>query len=64
VVVQKRHHTRLFASNHNDTRSVDKSGNILPGQLVCEQFRKADIWFWQEIAECAVCSQVHSSVEN
>ncbi|KAH8958404.1 hypothetical protein BDL97_06G022200 [Sphagnum fallax] len=34
VVVQKRHHTRLFASNHNDTRSVDKSGNILPGTVV------------------------------
>lgn len=31
VVVQKRHHTRLFASNHGDNRSVDKSGNILPG---------------------------------
>jgi hypothetical protein len=48
VVVQKRHHTRLFASNHNDTRSVDKSGNILPGQLVCE-LRKADIWFCQKL---------------
>ncbi len=31
VVVQKRHHTRLFASNHNDSRTVDRSGNILPG---------------------------------
>jgi hypothetical protein len=34
VVVQKRHHTRLFASNHNDNRSVDRSGNILPGTVV------------------------------
>ncbi|KMZ67758.1 Protein argonaute 1A [Zostera marina] len=34
VVVQKRHHTRLFASNHGDNRSVDKSGNILPGTVV------------------------------
>ncbi|KAJ8490512.1 hypothetical protein OPV22_012233 [Ensete ventricosum] len=34
VVVQKRHHTRLFANNHNDERSVDRSGNILPGTVV------------------------------
>ncbi|KAL5649749.1 hypothetical protein ACJX0J_040558, partial [Zea mays] len=34
VVVQKRHHTRLFANNHNDNRAVDKSGNILPGTMV------------------------------
>uniref|UniRef100_R7WCW3 Protein argonaute 1D n=1 Tax=Aegilops tauschii TaxID=37682 RepID=R7WCW3_AEGTA len=26
VVVQKRHHTRLFAHNHNDQSTVDKSG--------------------------------------
>ncbi len=32
VVVQKRHHTRLFACNHNDNRSTDRSGNILPGK--------------------------------
>lgn len=31
VVVQKRHHTRLFANNHHDRNSVDRSGNILPG---------------------------------
>jgi eukaryotic translation initiation factor 2C len=31
VVVQKRHHTRLFANNHSDHRTVDRSGNILPG---------------------------------
>jgi hypothetical protein len=31
VVVQKRHHTRLFACNHNDNRTTDHSGNILPG---------------------------------
>ncbi|KAH1254297.1 Protein argonaute PNH1 [Glycine max] len=30
VVVQKRHHTRLFANNHDDRNSTDKSGNILP----------------------------------
>ncbi|WOK94801.1 protein argonaute 1B [Canna indica] len=34
VVVQKRHHTRLFANNHNDYHSIDKSGNILPGTVV------------------------------
>ncbi|XP_042432340.1 protein argonaute 1C-like [Zingiber officinale] len=34
IVVQKRHHTRLFANNHDDRRSVDKSGNILPGTVV------------------------------
>ncbi|WOL05329.1 protein argonaute 1B isoform X2 [Canna indica] len=34
VVVQKRHHTRLFADNHNDHRLVDKWGNILPGTVV------------------------------
>ncbi|GMH16098.1 hypothetical protein Nepgr_017939 [Nepenthes gracilis] len=34
VVVQKRHHTRLFANNHNDRNSVDKSGNVLPGTVV------------------------------
>ncbi|XAR66951.1 hypothetical protein NMG60_11013346 [Bertholletia excelsa] len=34
IVVQKRHHTRLFASNHNDKSSMDKSGNILPGTVV------------------------------
>lgn len=34
VVVQKRHHTRLFASNHNDNRTTDRSGNILPGTVV------------------------------
>lgn len=34
VIVQKRHHTRLFASNHNDRSRTDKSGNILPGTVV------------------------------
>ncbi|KAL2533071.1 Protein argonaute 1 [Abeliophyllum distichum] len=34
VVVQKRHHTRLFANNHNDRHAVDRSGNILPGTVV------------------------------
>ncbi|CAN6252682.1 unnamed protein product [Urochloa humidicola] len=34
VVVQKRHHTRLFAHNHNDQNSTDRSGNILPGTVV------------------------------
>ncbi|KAF0909918.1 hypothetical protein E2562_001182 [Oryza meyeriana var. granulata] len=32
VVVQKRHHTRLFPENHQDL--VDRSGNILPGTVV------------------------------
>ncbi|CAI8586788.1 unnamed protein product [Vicia faba] len=34
VVVQKRHHTRLFANDHRDKNSVDRSGNILPGTVV------------------------------
>ncbi|RCV23302.1 hypothetical protein SETIT_4G288700v2 [Setaria italica] len=34
IVVQKRHHTRFFAHNHNDQNSVDRSGNILPGTVV------------------------------
>ncbi|KAL3716352.1 hypothetical protein ACJRO7_008022 [Eucalyptus globulus] len=34
VVVQKRHHTRLFANNHRDHNAVDRSGNILPGTVV------------------------------
>lgn len=34
VVVQKRHHTRLFANDHRDRNSVDRSGNILPGTVV------------------------------
>ncbi|KAL3530464.1 hypothetical protein ACH5RR_009786 [Cinchona calisaya] len=34
VVVQKRHHTRLFPANHGDRNSTDRSGNILPGTVV------------------------------
>lgn len=34
VVVQKRHHTRLFANDYMDYRYVDKSRNILPGTVV------------------------------
>ncbi|XAR59689.1 hypothetical protein NMG60_11015612 [Bertholletia excelsa] len=34
VVVQKRHHTRLFPSNHHDRNLTDRSGNILPGTVV------------------------------
>lgn len=34
IIVQKRHHTRLFASNHRDRCSTDNSGNILPGTVV------------------------------
>jgi hypothetical protein len=36
VVVQKCHHTRLFANNHNHKNTTDKSGNILPAHTnVC-----------------------------
>lgn len=31
VVVQKRHHTRLFPAEHGSRDQTDKSGNILPG---------------------------------
>lgn len=31
VVVQKRHHTRLFPENHRARDQTDRSGNILPG---------------------------------
>lgn len=34
VVVQKRHHTRLFPENHRDRDQTDRSGNILPGTVV------------------------------
>ncbi|KAF5931098.1 hypothetical protein HYC85_031971 [Camellia sinensis] len=34
VVVQKRHHTRLFPAEHGDRNSTDRSGNILPGTVV------------------------------
>lgn len=34
IVVQKRHHTRLFPANHRDKNTTDKSGNILPGTVV------------------------------
>ncbi|CAN6439599.1 unnamed protein product [Victoria cruziana] len=34
VIVQKRHHTRLFTNNHKDRGSTEKSGNILPGTVV------------------------------
>ncbi|PIN03833.1 Translation initiation factor 2C (eIF-2C) [Handroanthus impetiginosus] len=34
IVVQKRHHTKLFANNHRDKSRTDRSGNILPGTVV------------------------------
>ncbi|OEL34560.1 Protein argonaute 18 [Dichanthelium oligosanthes] len=34
IVVQKRHHTRLFPDNHNDRRWMDRSGNILAGTVI------------------------------
>ncbi|KAH7838775.1 hypothetical protein Vadar_031027 [Vaccinium darrowii] len=34
VVVQKRHHTRLFPGRHGDRATTDRSGNILPGTVV------------------------------
>ncbi|KAF5727497.1 argonaute family protein [Tripterygium wilfordii] len=34
VVVQKRHHTRLFPSDHKNRALTDRSGNILPGTVV------------------------------
>lgn len=34
VVVQKRHHTRLFPADHNNRDQKDRSGNILPGTVV------------------------------
>ncbi|XP_022974445.1 protein argonaute 10-like [Cucurbita maxima] len=34
IIVQKRHHTQLFANNHRDRSSTDRSGNILPGTVV------------------------------
>ncbi|XP_051134419.1 protein argonaute MEL1-like isoform X2 [Andrographis paniculata] len=34
VVVQKRHHTRLFPARHFDRQTTDRSGNILPGTVV------------------------------
>ncbi|KAJ0027745.1 hypothetical protein Pint_35058 [Pistacia integerrima] len=34
VVVQKRHHTRLFPADHGNRDLTDKSGNIQPGTVV------------------------------
>lgn len=34
VVVQKRHHTRFFPSDHRNRDLTDRSGNILPGTVV------------------------------
>ncbi|KAH0458254.1 hypothetical protein IEQ34_013569 [Dendrobium chrysotoxum] len=34
IVVQKRHHTRLFPEVHGNRNTTDKSGNILPGTVV------------------------------
>ncbi|KAL6204924.1 hypothetical protein ACLB2K_022191 [Fragaria x ananassa] len=34
VVVQKRHHTRLFPADHNNCGQMDRSGNIQPGTVV------------------------------
>ncbi|KAM3294871.1 hypothetical protein ACQJBY_037638 [Aegilops geniculata] len=34
VVVQKRHHTRLFPEDHRSGALADRSGNILPGTVV------------------------------
>jgi len=31
VIVQKRHHTRLFPEQHGNRDMTDKSGNIQPG---------------------------------
>ncbi|KAL5210131.1 hypothetical protein ABZP36_005754 [Zizania latifolia] len=37
VVVQKRHHTRLFPEDHRARDLMDRSGNILPGTVVDTQ---------------------------
>lgn len=34
VVVQKRHHTRLFPFDHSKRDQMDRSGNILPGLIL------------------------------
>lgn len=34
VVVQKRHHTRIFPATHFNRHTTDKSGNILPGTVI------------------------------
>ncbi|KAJ0238931.1 Protein argonaute 5 [Hirschfeldia incana] len=34
VVVQKRHHTRLFPAQHGNRETTDRSGNIQPGTVV------------------------------
>ncbi|KAL5582915.1 hypothetical protein UlMin_015357 [Ulmus minor] len=37
IVVQKRHHTRLFPEDHGNRNSTDRSGNIQPGTVVDTQ---------------------------
>ncbi|KAK3146464.1 hypothetical protein QOZ80_3BG0266620 [Eleusine coracana subsp. coracana] len=34
IVVQKRHHTRIFPEDHRARDQMDRSGNILPGTVV------------------------------
>lgn len=51
IVVQKRHHTRLFANNHRDRSSIDKSGNILPGEILVSS----------KIVSILLCIHMHNS---
>ncbi|KAL6898071.1 hypothetical protein ACP4OV_006667 [Aristida adscensionis] len=37
IVVQKRHHTRLFPENYNDQLCKENKGNVLPGTVVDEK---------------------------
>ena len=64
IVVQKRHHTRLFANNHRDRNSTDKSGNILPGMMTvpelnspCKQINES---FFLVKSDCAIRLFFHS----
>uniref|UniRef100_A0A0E0LKF1 Piwi domain-containing protein n=1 Tax=Oryza punctata TaxID=4537 RepID=A0A0E0LKF1_ORYPU len=34
IVVQKRHHTRLFPNNYHDPRGMEGTGNVRPGTVV------------------------------
>ena len=44
IVVQKRHHTRLFPEDHHARDLTDRSGNILPGKI--NLLWRNWSWFW------------------
>lgn len=44
VVVQKRHHTRLFPANYSNRNEMDPSSNILPGVCLFSKFNASFLY--------------------